>query len=419
MSISLISVSKGYLKNSLINKASTFLEEDNENIKNCINCIITVLQTKLTTYTNSESDLSSIYNLIKNSHFSNLKYINLEDIFKGENSLLIQESNSFLRFLCQNEFDEVSQVISETYDVHKESSSTLFLMILPIIIGATNDVIVQENLDINDFSKLLKAQEKYLSHNTIPIPLANKLISDFGFPPFKDNILKTTPQQERNVKFKTITAIISSLLLVGFILYSASQTFNMFNADKKSKDEVSETVINNTINDENAFYHPTKKVLNKYIKGYEFLGYFTERKLKNGKVLIVLSNGGEANLINFIESNISVNHEYWFPFRRIIASKGINEVNIEKSKNQINNIIAILKAYPNVHINIAGYSYIKKNPVKNFEISYDFAGKVTREILKGGINKNRIKFEGYGNNFSLSKDKKQLLKRVDIRVIRK
>ena len=75
-----------------------------------------------------------------------------------------------------------------------------------------------------------------------------------------------------------------------------------------------------------------------------------------GELEIVGSaDGAEAQLLAFIEDPDSVvDPDLWFNLDALTFAEGEAELDTEKSAAQLNNLVALLKAYPNVYIKIAG-----------------------------------------------------------------
>lgn len=423
MLVNLISISKGYLNNSLINKASVFLDEESDDIKKSISAILIAIYGKIIDNSNeSKKELNRIYKAIITSHFSNLDYINLNDVFSGENSLLIDESSNFLDFLYENKQDILASIISDVYKIHKESASGLLRMVLPIVVGSINKVLNREQLNTHGFHLLLKQQEKYINNTKISVFFIEKFADTFkvnflqNYTPTENKI--TTKSKINNLKFKNIAAVIAGFLILGSVYFTSIEAIEKPSKNNAGRVRNSKDVISNTIDDYNSFYNPSEQTLGKYIKKYEFLGCFIEKELKDKTKIVILSNGSEAKLINFIEkSDLNVDNNYWIALRRVTHHKGTHLVS-ELSNNQINNLVAILRAYPEVNITIGGYSYNQADPVKNFEASYRFVEEVTKKILQSDIDESRITFEGYGDNYQLKKGPLPV-KRISVKVTKK
>lgn len=427
MAVSLFSISKSFLNNSLISKASNFLDEDTGEIKHSINAILTALYAKIIDISQSKKKLNEIYELIITSHFNNLQYINLNDLFSGENSLLIDESTVFLNLLYKEQVEPLYYLVSENHRIHKESSTALVKMVLPIIVGSINKVLYTEKLNANGFYQLLNDQKKYFNHVDAPDAFIDGLIEKFNFDFLakkRKPVLQITQEETTSgskFNFKLVAASVVGFLILGSAYYTSIRAFDNPKKEKIKnieKNKELKQIKANTVDNTYYLFAPTDRVLGKYVKNYEFLGRFIEKILPNSVKIIIPANGGEAKLINFIENtDASIQDAQWYPLRRIVSSKGTNSVH-EKSTNQISNLVSILEAYPNVHLTIGGYSYNQNDPIKNFEASYKFVEEVTKEVLKSNINESRIRFEGYGNNYQLEKGPLEP-KRIGIRVTRK
>lgn len=413
MVFGLFSITKSYLNNTLINKASSFLKEDKKTIKKIINSAIVIFFAKTIDKTNSKEELNKIHRIIISSNFNNIKYVNLQDVFGGENSLLINESNSILSNLfTDNELQDISLSVAKYYNARKSSVLTIFKMIVPVAIGSINHVYFNEKLDLSGFSELLNQQKKYLTNQGISSSLLNELITNHKLASLKSSISIEKRQYKNHRKINTYSFMYATI--VGCLILGTIFLYKTFQKNIISKKNTDSTCI---IKDINSLYSPTKSTINCYIKDYEFLGYFVEHELIDKTKILILSNGGEARIINFIKSKKPITTHYWFPFRRIVAGEGAHILS-KKSNTQIANLISILKAYPRVHIKIAGYSYVIKDTAKNFKASVKFAETVTNELVKGGINKDRIIYEGYGREYPLNIGT-NLDKRIDIRITKK
>ena len=108
------------------------------------------------------------------------------------------------------------------------------------------------------------------------------------------------------------------------------------------------------------------------------------------------TNGIEAGLIGFIESDKVVDKETWLNFDRLTFKTGSAELDMDKSKDQLNNMFEILKAFPNVKLKVGGYTDNTGDANANLKLSSDRASAVKSELIKLGISDARVESEGYG-----------------------
>jgi len=85
----------------------------------------------------------------------------------------------------------------------------------------------------------------------------------------------------------------------------------------------------------------------------------------------------------------------WFDFDRLLFDTGAATLQ-PASEEQLTNIAAILKAYPQVKIRIGGYTDNTGDPAANLRLSEDRADNVMAELVRLGIEPARMSAKGYG-----------------------
>ncbi|MGH7584677.1 MAG: OmpA family protein [Gemmatimonadales bacterium] len=123
---------------------------------------------------------------------------------------------------------------------------------------------------------------------------------------------------------------------------------------------------------------------------------WVEQRLPDGVNLNVPPTGIESRLVGFItDPDRPVDRTTWFEFDRLTFETGSATVRPE-SKEQLDNIAAILKAYPSVTVKIGGYTDNTGDDAANLKLSQDRASAVERELVTRGAADDRIEAEGYG-----------------------
>lgn len=153
------------------------------------------------------------------------------------------------------------------------------------------------------------------------------------------------------------------------------------------------------------------------------LGEFLKRKLPNGIELDIPQLGIESRLIQFIEdASKPVDKTTWFDFDRLLFDTAKATLQ-PKSQEQLDNIAAILKAYPNVHVKVGGYTDNVGDKAANMKLSQDRATNVMNELVKLGIDAARLSAEGYGDQHPVasndSEEGRQQNRRTSLRVTQK
>lgn len=135
------------------------------------------------------------------------------------------------------------------------------------------------------------------------------------------------------------------------------------------------------------------------------LGAFGAKKLPDGIELNIPANGIENKLIAFIEDpSKPVDKTTWFNFDRLLYETNSASLKPE-SREQLQNIAAILKAYPAVTLKIGGYTDNTGNAAANKKLSQSRAESAMTELVRLGVSQDRLEAEGYGQAFPVASNK--------------
>ena len=153
------------------------------------------------------------------------------------------------------------------------------------------------------------------------------------------------------------------------------------------------------------------------------LGQFIKHTLPDGTVLSIPRLGIENKLIDFIEDKSRrVDKTTWFDFDRLTFDTGKATLQ-PSSTEQLQNIAAILKAYPNVNVKIGGYTDNTGNKNSNLKLSGDRATNVMHELMNRGTDSTRLEAQGYGEDHPVAdnatSEGRQQNRRISLRVTAK
>ncbi len=126
------------------------------------------------------------------------------------------------------------------------------------------------------------------------------------------------------------------------------------------------------------------------------LGNFVSKQLVDGTTLNIPERGVEGRLLAFIQDPATKpDKTTWFDFDRLLFSTGSATLQ-PQSMEQLNNIAAILKAYPATHLTIGGYTDNTGDAASNLKLSQDRANNVMEELVNLGVAQDRLVAKGYG-----------------------
>ena len=130
------------------------------------------------------------------------------------------------------------------------------------------------------------------------------------------------------------------------------------------------------------------------------VGDLVKGRLPNGRSLKIPDNPAESRMLVFVQDpNARVSQASWFDFDRLTFDSGSATLRPE-SKEQLDDVAAILVAFPNVRTDIAGYTDGIGNAERNLELSRARADSVKAELVARGVPPGRLSTEGYGEQNS-------------------
>jgi len=131
----------------------------------------------------------------------------------------------------------------------------------------------------------------------------------------------------------------------------------------------------------------------------------------------------EARLVQFLnETSSPVSETTWFDFDRLLFDAGKATLQAA-SQEQLANVAAILKAYPLIRIRIGGYTDNTGDPAINLRLSEERADNVMDELVRLGIDPDRMSARGYGEQNPVAdnatEEGRQKNRRISLRVTNK
>ena len=127
----------------------------------------------------------------------------------------------------------------------------------------------------------------------------------------------------------------------------------------------------------------------------------------NGTVLKGYRGGMEDNMITFLKSGSYASaaddaalKDQWYDFDHVNFKMGSATELEAGSQGQLENLVAILKAYPEAKIKIGGYTDKVGNEAANVKLSGERATYIKDWLAKQGVEAQVLGAEGYGGKFA-------------------
>jgi outer membrane protein OmpA-like peptidoglycan-associated protein len=210
-------------------------------------------------------------------------------------------------------------------------------------------------------------------------------------------------EKAKGMNWMAILGVLIALLVVWFV-YRALQ-----GANTKPVADAAASAANTAGNTANS--------------AWAALGSFFKTKLPDGTELNIPQYGVENKLISFLQDGSKpVDKDTWFDFDRLLFDTGSATLQ-QASNEQLGNIAAILKAYPNVKIKIGGYTDNTGDKGANLKLSQDRANNVMAELITLGVASDRLEAQGYGEDHPIADNTtdegRQKNRRISLRVTAK
>ncbi|MEI7577332.1 MAG: OmpA family protein [Armatimonadota bacterium] len=145
-------------------------------------------------------------------------------------------------------------------------------------------------------------------------------------------------------------------------------------------------------------------------------------ELDGGVQLDAAANGIEYKLVEFIKSDKPVDKETWFSFDRLYFDTAKASLKPESQK-QLQNIVEVMKAFPNVKLKIGGYTDNQGADDFNMKLSTERAKTTYEKLTTMGVAADRLAYEGYGKAHPVADNAteagREKNRRIDVRVTAK
>ena len=358
---------------------------------------------------------------------------------------LLERGKSMLGNLFGDDTDSVVSEVSDSSGLSRQKSSGLLAMAAPVIIGSITQLMNRKGWSISDLLRKL-----FENKSQIASSLPGNLGSTFGLaslhtpdlshfdapgksaytppvnvPPATSH---TTVPPTRDVQYNEPTTrsemgFLKWLIPLILIALAAWWLLGR-NGDNDSAVNTADSLDRSA--DTSFMEGAAGTVAGSLNEAGDYiydLGNPVQKKLPDGTEINVGENSVENRFINFIEDdNKEVDKTTWFSFDRLYFETGKSALKPE-SREQLQNIAAIMKAYPNVKIKLGGYTDTTGDAAANKRLSNDRATSAMKELTNLGVSAERLEAEGYGSEHPIASNEtsegRAQNRRIAIRVTEK
>ncbi len=392
MASNLLDTVRGYVTPDLLENASSHLGESSSGIKKAVNAAIPAV---LAMFINrsEKGDSQGLYDDAIQAANSNV-LDDRERLFKdGIGSVIPGEKEEIIGDSV-NKSSSPASVIASFAGIKAGTVERLLSMIAPLALAALGRHVKENNITSSGFASFLSGQKDAV-RNALPAGLS--VDDTFGkrtephlereetLSTSDDREEVTTIDDEPRKKTNWVPLLLLGLGLVALIWF--------LTRDRGETD----TPISNADTTSSATYDTNTSASTAANTSREA----TKVRLADGTELNAYRGGVEDQLVACLnDAGCEAGKDQWYDFDNINFEVGSAKLTAE-SQEQVKNIAAILKAYPDAKIKIGGYTDKTGDDAANQKLSQQRAESVLAAIKDAGANQNQLSgAEGYGSQFA-------------------
>ncbi|MDQ0593765.1 outer membrane protein OmpA-like peptidoglycan-associated protein [Chryseobacterium ginsenosidimutans] len=409
MSLNLIDLIKGQLGPALVSQAASQLGESESGISKAIGGLLPAILGGLANNSNNPSVVDAITNASSSGILGNL-------LGGSSNNSII---SSLLSAIFGGKLSGLVSSIATFAGISTNSSSSLLNMVTGATVGTIGKYAADNNLDKSGISGLLNDQKGIIS-TLLPagLSLASLNIGDWakGYKFDNDNdTIKTTASEGPKIEVTRSTTPTGTFpernnndsgssiwkWLLPLLLLLAAGYFIWKQCEKK------QTTTTMVAGDSSAVVKDTATTLADTGSTTVTTAKVDENIDLNGVSLKGYKGGMEDNMIVFLKSGGYKNAKddaalktTWYNFDHVNFKMGSADQLEAGSEGQLQNLVAILKAYPEAKVKIGGYTDKTGDEAKNLKLSAERANYIKSWLNKQGVGSQVTGADGYGSEFA-------------------
>jgi outer membrane protein OmpA-like peptidoglycan-associated protein len=431
MAQNIIGLLQNQLNDNLLTKISGLLGENKSGVTSAVGSALPSMLLGLMQKSSEPSGAAALFKMLQEGKHEGGILDNLGSILGGGSASqdFISSGKNLFGSLFGDRAGGISDLIASASGISKSAGASLMGMLAPIVMGFLGKTLkAQGGLNPAGLANLLLGQKEFIKP-ALPAGLTKVL----GVPNL-DNLGRQASQAAQAAAapakkiWPWIVLLVAAVAL--FFWYRSCSTQEVAQkateaakqaatATKDAAGKAAETAKQAAT----AVQDTAAKVADQTREAWAALGKFFSKKLPSGFELNIPEFGVENKLIAFIEdAQRPVDDKTWFSFDRLTFDTGKATLKPE-SQEQLKNIAEILKAYPKVMIKLGGYTDNTGDPQANLRLSQQRADAVMADLVKLGVDANRMKAEGYGQEHPIAdnstEEGRAKNRRIDIRVVSK
>jgi outer membrane protein OmpA-like peptidoglycan-associated protein len=399
MSLDLLNTVKGLFTGDVISQSAARLGESEAAIQKAVSGIIPTVLTGLLHKAGPQDDASGALDIVRDAAGANSTSTILSSLQSGTDSW-VSRGMEWLQSLFGSKVSTVVGAIATFAGIKATSANALLNAATPATLGVAGEYAASENLTPTGFQAYLSGQKDTI---LAAVPSGFNLAGLLGLGSLSElnkRLSGVTGAAGARVADMGTTATRTAgsnrwiwsliLILVAIILlwYLARGCGGGTATDTVTDSAVTDTMVDTAIAQvSEEVTEPPRETI--------------KVTLPDGVTLDAYKGGIEEQLVAFLKDDSKkAGKDVWFDFDNLNFKTGSAELT-EESRQQVQNIAAILKAFPNAKIKIGGYTDRSGDSLANIQLSQARADTVLASLKRLSTAGQQLDgAEGYGSKFA-------------------
>lgn len=398
MSSDLLSAVKGLFTNDVISQAAARLGESEQGVQKAISSIVPTILTGLLYKAGPQGDANGALSIAKEAAGANSTSTILSSLQSGTDSW-VSRGMEWLQSLFGSKVSTVVGAVAAFAGIRAASANALLNAATPAALGAAGEYANEENLTGSGFQIYLNSQkDKILESVPSGFNLAGLLglgsLSELGKRlsgmatganvRTADISNAATRTAGSNRWIWSLLLLLVAIVLLWYLARGCGGTTTESVTDTVATDNMIDTAIAQVATPGTEAPRESIKVT-----------------LPDGVTLDAFRGGIEDQLVAFLKDDSKKGgKDVWFDFDNLNFKTGSAELT-DESRQQVQNIAAILKAFPNTKIKIGGYTDRSGDSLANIQLSQARADTVLASLKQLNTAERQLQgAEGYGSRFA-------------------
>lgn len=397
MAFDLLDTLKNVFNNEFSNKAAASLGENESNVQKALGGIVPAVLTGLLNKASSPGDAGSLLGLVKEAASGDFSRLgNLGGAIPAE---LLAKGSEILRSLFGSKAADITGAIASYAGIKPASAETLLQSAAPASLGIIGQQAASQNLSASGLIGLLNSQKhKILSAVPSGLGLAGILgvgsLTDIGKK--LENVISSLGGSAReaagnagrtiqtSVSYRwlwMLILLVAIILLLWYFMKGCNNQHTMAPVDSVHTSHMEDSAVSQV---STVTTRESIKVT-----------------LPDGVVLDAYKGGIEDKLVNFLKDPATKGgKDQWFDFDNLNFKTGSAQLT-DESNVQVQNLVAILNAFPKLKIKIGGYTDARGDSSLNRKLSQERADAVHSALQANHVKPVQLMgSEGYGSQFA-------------------